>query len=126
MLGRLGPACGFSFCGPVSSDFDMPESKERRFQPRTHLSQVVLVRPIDSRSPADSCTTFNVSQDGLYVATLAGHYVPGVNVYVTSDFQPGSQMNYAMAGVVVRVEKLEDGEWGVAIHIFPPSSSTVQ
>jgi hypothetical protein len=31
-----------------------------------------------------------------------------------------------MAGVVVRVEKLEDDKWGVAIHIFSPSSSTVQ
>jgi hypothetical protein len=31
-----------------------------------------------------------------------------------------------MAGAVVRVEKLEDDKWGVAIHIFSPSSSTVQ
>jgi hypothetical protein len=29
-------------------------------------------------------------------------------------------MTYAMAGVVVRVEKLEEDKWGVAIHIFSP------
>jgi hypothetical protein len=99
------------------------ESLERRRQPRINLSQVVRIRPVDSRLPPDSCTTFNVSQDGLYLATSAGHYAPGANVYVTSDFQPGSPMNYAMAGVVVRVEKLEEnGKWGVAIHIFSPSS----
>lgn len=99
------------------------KSTERRREPRTNLSQVVLIRPLDSRLPPDSCTTRNVSQDGLYLATLTGHYVPGVNVYVTSNFQPGSPMNYAMVGVVVRVEKLKDDKWGVAIRIVSPSSS---
>jgi hypothetical protein len=96
---------------------------ERRRQPRTDLSQVVLIRPIDSRLTPDSCTTFDVSQDGLYVATSAGHYAPGMNVYVTSDFLSGSPMNYATAGVVVRVEKLEDDKWGLGIHIVSPSST---
>jgi PilZ domain-containing protein len=102
------------------------EPTERRRQPRTNLSQVVIIRPLDSRLPPDSCTTINVSQDGLYLVTLAGHYAPGVNVYVTSDFRSDSPLNYAMAGVVVRVDKLENDKWGVAIHIFSPSSSTVQ
>jgi hypothetical protein len=102
------------------------ESTERRRQPRTNLSQVVFIRLLDSRLPPDSCTTFNVSKDGLYLATLAGHYAPGMTIYVTSDFQPGSPMTYAMAGVVVRVEKLEVYKRGVAIYIFSPSSSTVQ
>jgi hypothetical protein len=98
---------------------------ERRRQPRTNLSRVVFIRPLDSRLRPDSCTTFNVSQDGLYLATSAGHYPFGVYVYVTSDFQTDSPVNYATGGVVVRVEKLEDDKWGVAIHIFSPSSSTV-
>jgi hypothetical protein len=76
--------------------------------------------------PPDSCTTINVSQGGLYLATAAGHYAPGMNVYVTSDFQSNSPVHYAMAGVVVRVEKLEENKWGVAIHIFSPSLSTIQ
>jgi hypothetical protein len=101
------------------------ESTERRRQPRTNLSEVIFIRPSDSRLPPDSCTTFNTSQDGLYLATLADHYAPGVNVYVTSDFQSGSPMNYAAAGIVVRVEKLKDDKWGVAIHFFSPSASTV-
>jgi hypothetical protein len=102
------------------------ESTERRRQPRTDLSQVVFIRPFDSRLPPDSCTTFNVSQDGLYLATLADHYVPGMNVYVTSDFQHGSLAHFANAGIVVRVDKLEDNKWGVAIHIFSSPSLTVQ
>jgi hypothetical protein len=102
------------------------ESTERRRQPRTNLSQVVRIRRFDASWPPEYCTTFNVSQDGLYFATSEGHYAPGINVYVTSDFRPNSLINYAMAGVVVRVEKLEDNKWGVAIHIFSPSLSTVQ
>jgi hypothetical protein len=102
------------------------ESTVRRRQPRTNLSQVVLIRPFDSRLPPDSGKTLNVSHDGLYLVTLAGHYVPGAKVYVTSDFRPGIPMTYAMAGVVVRVEKLKDDKWGVAIHIFSPSALTVQ
>jgi hypothetical protein len=102
------------------------ESMERRRQPRIKLAQVVRIRPFDPSLPPEYCTTFNVSQDGLYLATSAGHYAPGMNVYVTSDFQPGSPMSHAVAGVVVRVEKLEDEKWGVAIHIFSPSSSLVQ
>jgi hypothetical protein len=103
-----------------------PEFIERRRQPRTNLSHVVLIRPLDSRLPPDSCTTFNVSQEGLYLATSAGKYAPGMNVYVASDFQAGNPLNYATAGVVIRVEKLDDDKWGVAIHLFSSSSSTVQ
>ena len=101
------------------------ESTERRRQPRTNLSEVVFIRPFDSRLPPDSCTSLNVSQDGLYLATLADHYAPGENVCVTSDFRPGTPMNFVSAGIVVRVEKLEDDKWGVAIHIFSPPSSTL-
>ena len=102
------------------------ETAERRRQPRTDLSQVVRIRRFDPSWPPEYCTTLNVSQDGLYFATSEGHYAPGINVYVTSDFRPDSSINYAMAGVVVRVDKLEGVKWGVAIHIFSPSSSTVQ
>jgi hypothetical protein len=42
-----------------------------------------------------------------------------LNVYVTSDFQPGSPMNRSAAGSVVRVEELENGQFGIAIQILP-------
>lgn len=104
----------------------LTESKERRRQPRTNLSQVVRVRRFDTSWPPEYCTTLNVSHDGLYFSTSEGHYSPGINVYVTSDFRPDSSINYAMAGIVVRVDELENNKWGVAIHIFSPPFSTVQ
>jgi PilZ domain len=100
------------------------DSTERRRQPRTNLSQVVRIRRFDPSWPPEDCTTLNVSQDGLYIATSEAHYTLGINVYVTSEFHPNSLISYAMEGVVVRVDKLENEKWGVAIHIFSPPSST--
>jgi hypothetical protein len=102
------------------------EPIERRRQERINLAQIVAIRPVDSRSHPDVCTTFNVSKHGLYLATSAGHYAPGVKIYLTSDFEPGSPLTYAMTGVVIRVSKLEDYRWGLAIRIFPTSTSTAQ
>jgi hypothetical protein len=102
------------------------DSTERRRKPRTNLSQIVRIRRFDPSWPPEYCTTSNVSEDGLYFATSEGHFTLGINVYVTSDFRPNSLINYAMEGVVVRVDRLENEKWGVAIHIFSPSTSTDQ
>jgi hypothetical protein len=99
-------------------DATLPDkTPERRRQSRTDCSQVVRVRPIDSRLSPDSGTTLNVSERGLYLSTVADHYAPGANVYLTSDFQSGNQIDYATEGIVVRVEKLKNQKWGVAIQI---------
>jgi hypothetical protein len=90
------------------------------------LAQVVRIRPFDPSLPPEYCTTFNVSRDGLYFVTSAAHYAPGVNVYITCDYQPGSPLNHAISGVVVRVEKRDDENWGIAVHIFSPSAASVQ
>ena len=101
----------------------LTEAQERRRYPRINLSQVVRIRPFDPSLPPEYCTTFNVSQSGLYFATTAGHYIPGMSVYVTSDFQPDSPLNSTVVGAVVRIDKLEADKLGVAIHIVSPSSA---
>ena len=116
----------FSSARAFANDSTMPtESTERRREPRTKLSQVVRIRPFDSNLLPEDCTTLNVSHDGLYFATSKGHYARGVYVYVMSDFQLDDPMDQAVAGVVVRVETLEDDIWGVAIHTFSPMLSMV-
>ena len=98
------------------------ESKERRRISRVNLAQVMRIRPFDPNLPPEYCTTANLSKEGLYFSTTSGHYSPGMQVYITSDYQPGSPMDHSVSGVVVRVEKLEADRWGVAIHVLPPSS----
>jgi DNA-binding NarL/FixJ family response regulator len=104
----------------------LSETPERRRRPRINLSQVVRIRPFDPNLPPEYCTTVNVSQDGFHFVTSSDHYAPDMNVYLTSDYQPDSPIKYALTGLVVRVEKLEDDKWGVAIQIFPPLSSMLQ
>jgi CheY-like chemotaxis protein len=110
-----------------SNDSSVPsETRDRRRRPRSNLSQVVRIRPFDPSLPAEYCTTINVSKDGIYFVTLSDHYAPDMNVYLTSDYQPDSPLCQALTGLVVRVVKLEDGKWGVAIQIFSQSSQMVQ
>ncbi len=65
----------------------------------------------------------NASQDGLYFPTQSAHYALGMSVYVTTDFQPDSPLNSTFVGVVVRIDKLEDDERGIAIHVLSPSGA---
>jgi hypothetical protein len=62
----------------------------------------------------------------MYFATQAAYYIPGMSVYVTSDFQPDSSLHSTVVGAVVRIDKLETEKWGVAIHIVSPSSTAAK
>jgi hypothetical protein len=93
------------------------KSQERRHSPRAELQQVVRIRPFDPQLPPEYCTTLNLSPDGLYFTTTAAHYMVGTNIYVTGDFQPGSPIHKAVAGVIVRVDQLPNERFGIAIQI---------
>lgn len=89
------------------------------------MSQATRIRPFDTSLPPEYCTMLNGSQDGLYFSTEAGHYVLGMSVHVTTDFQPDSPLNSTFVGVVVRIDRLESDKWGIAIHVISPSSAPV-
>ena len=91
---------------------------ERRQAQRQELSEPVLICPCDSECPEEVCTTLNVSRNGLYFATTTGHYFPGMNVIVTPNFHPEDSIQREYMGDVVRIERLEEGKWGVAIRIL--------
>jgi hypothetical protein len=99
------------------------EARERRRYPRIDLSQATRIRAFDPTLPPEYCTILNGSQDGLYFSTEARHYVLGMSVYVTTDFQPDSPLNSTFVGVVVRIDKLESDTLGIAIHVLSPSSA---
>jgi hypothetical protein len=80
-------------------------------------SQTVSIRPIESQYAEEIRTTLNVTWDGLYFATSIGHYFSGMIVYVARDFQSSDPTNQEEQGTVVRVDKLNEGRWGVAIHL---------
>jgi hypothetical protein len=91
---------------------------ERRQAQREVLSEPVLICPCDPECPEEVCTTLNVSRNGFYFATSTGHYFPGMNVIVTPNFRPDDSIQREYMGDVVRLERLEEGKWGVAIRIL--------
>src|ERR1700730_13236159 len=95
-------------------------SHERRRYPRNDLSLAVRIRPFDPSLPPEYCTPLNASENGLYFPSVAGHYVLGMSVHVTTDFQPDSPLNTTFLGVVVRIDKLESEKRGIAITILSP------
>jgi hypothetical protein len=99
---------------------------ERRRGIRENISEPVLVCPCDPESPEEVCTTLNVSRNGLYFTTTSGHYFPGMNVIVTPNFRPDDLTQKEYIGDVVRLERLGDGRWGVAIRILMSYNSEGQ
>ena len=95
------------------------EFVERRLSHQTGLSLPTRIRPIDSAFPAEYCTSFNVSHTGVYFKTSCPHYLLGMEVCVTSDFVVAGPNRAEIMGAVVRIDKLEDSGFGIAIHFLP-------
>jgi hypothetical protein len=80
---------------------------------------ITRIRPVDPALLAEYCTSINVSHSGVYFKTPSPHYLLGMEVYVTSDFVVAGPNRAEIIGAVVRIDKLEDSGFGVAIHFLP-------
>ena len=98
----------------------MPQTIETgRRPPRAKLSQTMRIRPYNSHFPEEICVTQNVSQKGFYFESSLGHYFAGMYVYVTRNFHANDPMSREEAAHVVRVERRNAKNWGVAVRILP-------
>jgi hypothetical protein len=94
------------------------KKKDARQSPRAKLMQPVRVRPFDSHYPTEVCNILNVARKGFYFITAAAHYFKGMGVHVIRNFQPDDPLFHEEVGDIVRVEKLPDGKWGIAVRIL--------
>jgi hypothetical protein len=90
--------------------------EDRRISSLINQSQTVRIRPVESRYAEEIRPTLNVTWDGLYFATSIGHYFSGMNVYVARNFRSSDPANREKQGTVVRVDKLKESRWGIAVH----------
>jgi len=90
--------------------------ENRRISSRINQSLTVRIRPVESQYAEEIRPTLNVSWEGLYFATSIGHYFSGMIVYVTRDYRSNDPTRQEERGTVVRVDKLKEGRWGVAVH----------
>ena len=94
------------------------KSKEARTAPRARLEQAVRIRPLDPHYQDEVSKTANTSRRGIYFVTSAVHYYVGMDVGVTRGFKANDPLNREENGEVVRIEKLSQGQFGVAIRIL--------
>ena len=92
--------------------------QERRKAPRAKLPRIVRVRPFDARFPEEVCITTNFSKTGFYFETSVRHYYAGMNVSVARNFHVDDSVHREETAKIMRVEKLEDSRWGIAIRIL--------
>jgi hypothetical protein len=102
------------------------EIKNRRLAHRAQVAQPVRIRPFDSRYPEEVCTTVNVSRGGFYFTSTEAHYFAGMEVRVIRNFQPGDPTNREEMGDIVRVDRLNDGNWGIAVRVLLGRKTAIQ
>jgi hypothetical protein len=93
--------------------------KERRRELRARVAQRWRIRIPDTDHPPEICTTHNVSRCGLYFLTSFALYLPGITVCVIRNFHPDDQISKEEIRKIVRVDRYEGGQKGVAIQILP-------
>ena len=92
----------------------------KRVSRRAKIARPVRVRPSEPRDDhfEDLPISVNASKEGIYFTTRLKSYYPGMRVFVTFPYSsPHDPMNCEYVAQVVRVEKLENGKTGVAVHL---------
>jgi hypothetical protein len=97
------------------------EYAEQRKSRRAKIARTVRVRPSEPRDEhfEDLPTSINASKEGIYFMTRRETYYPGMRVFVTFPFSsPHDPMNCEYVAQVVRVDKLPNNKFGVAVHLL--------
>jgi len=95
--------------------------QERRRSRRLKIGQPLKVVPTDPSGGIreDTGTTRNVSREGFYFLTKKTGYQEGMRLFVTLPFhKPDDLRNREHLGQVIRVDAMENGEWGVAVQFL--------
>jgi hypothetical protein len=90
---------------------------ERRGEPRVQVDRLVYVQAADAeRGHFEEVRSMrDLSRSGFYFTTERDSYQTGVQLHVIPAF---GSLNLEYLGEVVRVEKLPDGEFGVAVRLI--------
>jgi hypothetical protein len=91
--------------------------KERRANRRVSIARPLLARPSDPKYREEVQTTLNSSRDGLYFMTQSKHYYVGMRVSVILGYDPMDQCNSRSFGEVIRIDRLKDGSFGIAVQL---------
>jgi len=92
----------------------------KRRSRRAKIAKPLRVRPSEPRDDhfEDLPVSVNASKEGIYFVSRLSSYYPGMRVFVTFPFSsPHDPMNCDYVAQVLRVEKLPNGKFGIAVHL---------
>ena len=92
---------------------------EKRLNPRAKISRMLRVRPSDGAHFEEMPVSTNVSKRGIYFHTHVSNYQKGMRLFVTYPFTfANDPLKSEYLAEVVRVEKLADSRFGIAIRLL--------
>jgi hypothetical protein len=109
-----------------TTDAGMPEEvdkqyAEKRRSRRAKMARTLRVRPSDPKDDhfEDLPVSINASKEGVLFRTRRTTYYPGMRVFVTFPYSsPHDPMNCEYVAKVVRVDKLPNERFGVAVELL--------
>jgi hypothetical protein len=102
---------------------DQPDQQYpyKRRSRRAKIARTVRVRPSEPKDDhfEDLPISVNASKEGIYFTTRRAAYYPGMRVFVTFPYSSAHDpMNCEYIAQVVRVEKLPNAKFGVAVNLL--------
>jgi hypothetical protein len=102
---------------------DKPERPygDKRRSRRAKIARTLRVRPSEPRDEhfEDLPTSVNASKEGVFFMTRRDKYYVGMRVFVTFPYSSAHDpMNCEYVAKVVRIEKLPNGKFGVAVDLL--------
>jgi hypothetical protein len=94
--------------------------KDKRRSRRIRIGQPMRIRASDPKDAVDEINvTKNVAREGIFFITPIAKYYEGMRLFVTvPHHNPRDPQDREYIGQVVRVEKLEEGQSGVAVQFL--------
>jgi PilZ domain len=109
-----------------TTDAGMPEEVDKQYakkrrSSRAKMARTLRVRPSDPKDDhfEDLPVSINASKEGVLFRTRRTTYYPGMRVFVTFPYSsPHDPMNCEYLAKVVRVDKLPNDRFGVAVELL--------
>jgi hypothetical protein len=92
--------------------------QERRTNPRLSIAKPLLACTFGPEYKEEVQTTSNTSGNGLYFETPSPHYYVGMLISVLVGYAPGTRYHSPSFGRVARIDRLPEGNFGVAVRIL--------
>jgi hypothetical protein len=104
----------------MPEEVDKQYAKKRRSR-RAKMARTLRFRPSDPKDDhfEDLPVSVNASKEGVLFRTRRTTYYPGMRVFVTFPYSsPHDPMNCEYLAKVVRVDKLPNDRFGVAVELL--------